>query len=63
MQTLKQCLATISQKDSITATIEGKFLDIIYVGELEIHTVLTRHCALIVCGPARCLFFSIWPLL
>ena len=24
LQTLKQCLATISQKDSITATIEGK---------------------------------------
>ena len=34
--------------------VENEVIDIIYVGELEIHTVLTCHCALIVCGPARC---------
>ena len=32
-------------KHSISATIEGNVTDIIYVGELEIHTVLTYHCA------------------
>ena len=39
--TLKKCL--ISVKQSITATIEGNGTDIIYVGKLEIHTVLTYH--------------------
>ena len=35
----------ISPQHSITATIEGKVIDVTYVGELEIHAVLTYHCA------------------
>ena len=35
----------ICPQHSITATIEGKVIDIKYVGELEIHAVLTYHCA------------------
>jgi len=48
----------ISLKHSIIATIEGFAIDIVYVGELELHTVLTFT---IVCGPAHCLLFSMWP--
>ena len=35
----------ISAKHCITGTIEGNGIDIIYIGELEIHTVLMYHCA------------------
>ena len=35
----------ISPKHSISATTEGNVIDIIYVGELEIHTVSTYHYA------------------
>ena len=35
----------IAPKHSITAAIEGNVIDIIYAGELEIHIVLTYHCA------------------
>ena len=34
-----------SPKRSITATIEGNVIDVIYVDELEIHAVLSYHCA------------------
>ena len=44
LQMLKKCLIVISTKHSITATFEGNG-QILYVGELEIHTVLTYHCA------------------
>ena len=47
-------------KASITATIEGNAIDIIYVGVLEIHTVLTCYCATIVCGPACCILSCVW---
>ena len=35
----------ISQKLSITFTIDGNVIVIIYIGEIEIHTVLMYHCA------------------
>ena len=41
----------INAMRSIIATIEGNVFDIIYVGELEIHTVLMCHCAA----------YSLWP--
>ena len=37
---LKESLIMISLKHSITATIEGNVVDVTYVCELEIHTVL-----------------------
>ena len=42
---LKKCLIMISQMHSISATIEGNVIDVIYVGELEIYTILMYHCA------------------
>ena len=45
LHSLKKCLIMISRKNSITATIEGNVIDIIYVGEGEIHRVLTYHYA------------------
>ena len=41
----------INQKHNITATIEGNFIDFIFVGKLEITTVLAYHCAT----------YSVWP--
>ena len=41
----------ISPKHSIIATTEGNVIDIIHVGELEIHTALAYHWA----------FYSVWP--
>ena len=41
----------INPKDSITATIEGNVIDITYVSELEIDTVLTYHYVT----------YSVWP--
>jgi len=35
----------ISPKHGITSTIEGNAIDIIYVGELEIHKALKYHYA------------------
>ena len=32
-------------KHNISSTTEGNFIDILYVGELEIHIVLTYHYA------------------
>ena len=63
LQTCKKYLIMINPKYSITPTIERNVIDIIYVGELGIHTVLTYHCATFVRGPIRCLLFCIWPLL
>ena len=51
LQALKKCLMMISQKHSISATIEGNVIDIMYLGELEIHTALTYHCTT----------YSAWP--
>ena len=45
LQASRKCLIMISPGQSITATIEGNVIDTIYVGELEIRTVLTYHCA------------------
>ena len=45
LQALKKCLILISPKHVIIATIEGIAIDIIYVGKLEILTVLAYHCA------------------
>ena len=42
---LKKCLIVISAKHSIIATIEGNAINVIYKGELEIHTELTHRCA------------------
>ena len=39
---VEECLIMIRPKHSISTAIED---NIIYVGELEIHTVLTYHCA------------------
>ena len=41
VQTVKKCLIMISPKHGITAALEGTVIGIMYVGELEIHTVLT----------------------
>ena len=41
----------IRPKHSITATIENNVIDFIYVGELEMHTVVTYQCAT----------YSVWP--
>ena len=38
-------MITIIPKQCITATIEDIAIDIVYVGELEIHTTLTDCCA------------------
>ena len=51
LQKLKKCLIMISPKHSNSATIEGDVIDLIYVGELEIHTVLACHCVA----------YSVWP--
>ena len=51
VETLKKCLIMISPKHIINATITANVVDIIYVGELEIHTALTYHCAT----------YSVWP--
>ena len=51
LQTLKKCLIMKSLKHSINDTIEGKVIDIIYVGEREIHTILTYHYARVYPGP------------
>ena len=51
MQALKKFLTMISPKHSIAATIEDNVIDIIYVGELEIHTLVTHHCVT----------YSVWP--
>ena len=45
MQALKKCLIMDNPEHSISATIEGSVSYIIDAGELEIHTVLTYHCA------------------
>ena len=47
MQALKNCLIMINPKHSNSATIEGNVIDMIYVGKLEIHTVLMYHCAVV----------------
>ena len=52
LQTLKKCLIMTSLKHSTTATTEGNVTDIIYIGKLEIYTVLTYHCAT----------YSVWPI-
>ena len=51
LQALKKYLIVISPMRSISATIEGNVVDVIYAGELEIHPVLTHHCAT----------YSVWP--
>ena len=51
LQALKKGPIMISQKHSITAAIGGNVIDIIYVGELEIHTTLTYHYVT----------YSVWP--
>ena len=51
LQTLKKSRIVINLKHSIIFTIEGNVFDIIYVGELEVHTVLMCHCAT----------YSLWP--
>ena len=48
---MKKCLIIINLKHSISATIDINVIDTIYVGELEIHRVLTYHCAT----------YSVWP--
>ena len=53
----------MSPKDSITATIEGNVIDILYVSELKMNTVLTYHGAICSVWPGTYLLFSIWPLL
>ena len=40
-----------NSKHSISATIGGNVIDIIYIGKLEIHTVLSYHLAT----------YSVWP--
>ena len=42
---LKKCLTMKSPKHSITANIEGNVIDIIYIGEQEINTVLKLYSA------------------
>ena len=51
LQALKKRLIMSSLEQSISATIEGNAIYIIYVSELEILTVLTYHCA----------GYSVWP--
>ena len=51
LQTMKKCLVTICPKHSISAAIEGNVIDVTYVGDLEIHRVLTYHCPK----------YSVWP--
>ena len=58
LQTSKMWMKMISPKYSITTTVEGNAIDMISVGELEIHTVLTCHCALIMHGLSHCLLFG-----
>ena len=41
----------ISPRHSVTTTIEGNAIDIIYLGVLEIRAVITYHCAT----------YSMWP--
>ena len=48
---LKKCLLMLGTQYGVTATIDGNVIGITYVGELEIHTVLTYHCAT----------YSVWP--
>ena len=50
-QFLQALKILVGPKHSISAIIEGNIIDIIYVGELEIHTVLSYHCAI----------YSVWP--
>ena len=45
LQILKIYLIMVSSKHSISATMEGNVIYIIYVDELEILTVLMYHCA------------------
>ena len=45
LQTLKGCLIMIGTMHSIITTIEGYVMDITNIGEQEIQTVLTHHCA------------------
>ena len=45
LQALKKCLIMTSSKHNISATNEGNVIDITYVGELEICTVLRYGCA------------------
>ena len=42
LQVLKKFLVIFSSKHSISAAIEGNVIDITYLGELEVHTVLTQ---------------------
>ena len=51
LQALKKFLIMISAKHSVSATIESNVIDIVYVDEIEIHTVLTYHCAT----------YTVWP--
>ena len=46
LQTLKKCLIVMCPKHSITPTIESNVIDLTYVGEQEIHAVLTCNCAI-----------------
>ena len=39
-------LQVICPKHSIAAVIEGNIINVIYVGELDIHTVLKHRCAI-----------------
>ena len=51
LQASKKCLIRISPKHSISATFGGNGIDIIYVGELKVHAVLSYHYAT----------YSVWP--
>ena len=51
LQGLRKCLIMIGLRYSISATTEGSAVYIIYVGEQEIHRVLTCHCA----------NYTVWP--
>ena len=51
METLKKFPTMINRKLSISANNDGNAADIIYVGELEILSVLMYHCAT----------YSLWP--
>ena len=68
-QTLKKCLIIISPKHSITTTIEDSVIDIIFVGKLEVHTIVTYHCATYSVYPGllltivtyHCATYSVYP--
>ena len=45
LQALKKFLIMIGPEHRINATIDINVIDIIYESELEIHTLITYHCA------------------